>query len=217
MYTTNATTSRQITEVAWYVSTTSFTLRVLSNNDLKGSRTEEGFKRAFATLFGQDLETFTGTMFLYMDQLQKQLDNEEFQEIGFSLLLKYPDTVLRCSSVTALFGMMKYVDLLRDNILQYTRSICQNSVDSLNQHMESVKTDVDCSVFIESNGTKSKEQDTSSTSGNDAHVDDADIRPIHDEEPMAEVQTTADDNVYAIGQQIHERPEFIMKESVDLC
>ncbi|GJT61312.1 putative ribonuclease H-like domain-containing protein [Tanacetum coccineum] len=57
-------------------------LKCLLNNDLKGSRTENGFKRAFATLFGQDLETFTGTMFLYMDQLQKQLDNEEFQEIG---------------------------------------------------------------------------------------------------------------------------------------
>nr|GEZ02857.1 hypothetical protein [Tanacetum cinerariifolium] len=31
----------------------------------------------------QDVETFTGTVFLNMDQLEKQLDNEEFQEIGF--------------------------------------------------------------------------------------------------------------------------------------
>ncbi|GJX58245.1 gag-pol polyprotein [Tanacetum coccineum] len=57
-------------------------LKLLSNNDLKGTRTECGFKRAFATLFGQDVETFTGTMFLNMDQLEKQLDKEEFQEIG---------------------------------------------------------------------------------------------------------------------------------------
>ncbi|GJX09489.1 hypothetical protein Tco_0199348 [Tanacetum coccineum] len=41
-------------------------------------------------------------------------------------------------------------------------------------------------VDIESSGTKSKEQDTSSRSGNDSHADDADIRPICDEEPMAE-------------------------------
>ncbi|GJX00024.1 hypothetical protein Tco_0183937 [Tanacetum coccineum] len=69
------------------------------------------------------------------------------------------------------------------------------------------------SVFIESNGTKSKEQDTSSTSGNDAHVDDADIRPIHDEEPMAEVQTTADDNVMTIGtKQQTEQPVFSKEE-----
>ncbi|GKB96309.1 hypothetical protein Tco_0982446 [Tanacetum coccineum] len=57
-------------------------LKLLSNNDLKGTRTECGFKRAFATLFGQDVETFTGTMFLNVNQLEKQLDKEEFQEIG---------------------------------------------------------------------------------------------------------------------------------------
>nr|GEU66062.1 hypothetical protein [Tanacetum cinerariifolium] len=72
-------------------------LKLLSNNNLKGTRTECGFKRAFATLFGQDLKTFTGTI-----------------------------------------------------------------------------------------ETESKEQDTSSRSGNDAHSDDADIRPIYYEEPMAE-------------------------------
>ncbi|GJV70147.1 hypothetical protein Tco_1485656 [Tanacetum coccineum] len=53
-------------------------LKLLSNNDLKATRAEYGFKRAFATLFGQDLETFTGTMFLNMDQLEKKLDNKEF-------------------------------------------------------------------------------------------------------------------------------------------
>ncbi|GJR08510.1 hypothetical protein Tco_0791162 [Tanacetum coccineum] len=42
-------------------------------------------------------------------------------------------------------------------------------------------------VDTESSGTESKEQDTSSRSGNDTHADDADIRPIYDEEPMAEV------------------------------
>nr|GEU34736.1 hypothetical protein [Tanacetum cinerariifolium] len=41
-------------------------------------------------------------------------------------------------------------------------------------------------VDTESSGTESKENDTSSRSGNDAHADDADIRPIYDEEPMAE-------------------------------
>ncbi|GJV49862.1 hypothetical protein Tco_1440074 [Tanacetum coccineum] len=64
-------------------------------------------------------------------------------------------------------------------------------------------------------GTESQEQDTSSRSGNDAHVDDADIRPISDEEPMAEVQMTADDNVSAIGQQHTEQPEFINEGKVD--
>ncbi|GJT51775.1 hypothetical protein Tco_0977932 [Tanacetum coccineum] len=127
---------------------------LLSNNDLKGTRTEYGFKRAFATLFGQDLETFTSTMFRKMDQLEKQLDNEEFQS-----------------------------DRIHDFLLDHR--------------------------------TDSKEQDTSSKSGNDAHADDADIRPIYDEELMAEVQTTAEINVFATGQQHTEQPEFNNEREVD--
>nr|GEY43483.1 copia protein [Tanacetum cinerariifolium] len=41
-------------------------------------------------------------------------------------------------------------------------------------------------VDRKSNATDLKEKDTSSRLGNDAHDDDADIRPIYDEEPMAE-------------------------------
>ncbi|GJX91536.1 hypothetical protein Tco_0344862 [Tanacetum coccineum] len=41
-------------------------------------------------------------------------------------------------------------------------------------------------VDTKSSGTESGEQDTSSSSGNDADADDADIKPVYDEEPMAE-------------------------------
>nr|GEU59474.1 hypothetical protein [Tanacetum cinerariifolium] len=41
-------------------------------------------------------------------------------------------------------------------------------------------------VDIEISRTESKKQDTNNRSGNDAHADDADIRPIYDEELMAE-------------------------------
>nr|GEU32147.1 reverse transcriptase domain-containing protein [Tanacetum cinerariifolium] len=57
-------------------------LRNLSQNDLQGSRTESGFIRAFVTIFDQDLETFTGTMFFNVEQLEKQLDKEDIQELG---------------------------------------------------------------------------------------------------------------------------------------
>ncbi|GKF17604.1 hypothetical protein Tco_0062522, partial [Tanacetum coccineum] len=70
-------------------------------------------------------------------------------------------------------------------------------------------------VDTKSSETKSKEQDTSSRSRNDAHADDANIRPIYDEEPLAEVQTTAEINVFAIGQQHTEQPEFNNKGEVD--
>nr|GFB22036.1 hypothetical protein [Tanacetum cinerariifolium] len=64
------------------------------------------------------------------------------------------------------------------------------------------------SVDTESSMIESKEQDKCNRSGNDARDDDADIKPIYDEEPMAEVQTTAEIDVFSIGQQHTEKPEF---------
>ncbi|GJS05568.1 hypothetical protein Tco_0322076 [Tanacetum coccineum] len=55
-------------------------------------------------------------------------------------------------------------------------------------------------VVTESIRTDLIVQDESSKSGNDIDADDADIRPIYDEEPMAEVQLTAECNIFAIGQ-----------------
>nr|GEV65030.1 hypothetical protein [Tanacetum cinerariifolium]GEV70049.1 hypothetical protein [Tanacetum cinerariifolium] len=67
-------------------------------------------------------------------------------------------------------------------------------------------------VVTESSGTESEVQDNSSMSGNDTDADNADIRLIYDEEPMAEVQLTAECNIFAIGQQHTEQPEIINEE-----
>ncbi|GKF70422.1 hypothetical protein Tco_0203479, partial [Tanacetum coccineum] len=92
----------------------------------------------------------------------------------------------------------------------------KKSIGERAQHKMEYESRVnESSVIIESNGTESKEQDTSSRSGNDAHVNDADIRPINNEEPMVEVQMTADDNVSATGQQHTEQPEFNNEREVD--
>nr|GEZ77092.1 hypothetical protein [Tanacetum cinerariifolium] len=53
-------------------------LQVLSKEDLKGTRIEHGFIRAFISLFCQEADTFTSTMLLNVDLLQKQLDKDEF-------------------------------------------------------------------------------------------------------------------------------------------
>ncbi|GJV05112.1 gag-pol polyprotein [Tanacetum coccineum] len=159
-------------------------------------------------------------MFLNMDQLEKQLDKEEFQEIGSIASFK----VLETHQFQMLFKSQEfwddeYVDMTRNKFLQYTRLDIPEFRDTLIQNMDYVKKSIekralhkmeydsrvnerltqtteekvdsskalDASlVIIESNGTESQEQDTSSRSGNDAHVDDADIRPIYNEEPMAE-------------------------------
>ncbi|GJW02099.1 retrovirus-related pol polyprotein from transposon TNT 1-94 [Tanacetum coccineum] len=113
-------------------------------------------------------------MFLNIDQLEKQLDKEEFQEIGSMAACKY--------------------------FLEYTQLEIREFRDTLIQHMEYVKKSIDKRALhkreydtrvneIKMQTTEGK-HDTSSKSGNDAHVDDADIRPIYDEEPMAEPVTT---------------------------
>ncbi|GKB54553.1 hypothetical protein Tco_0905306, partial [Tanacetum coccineum] len=64
-------------------------------------------------------------------------------------------------------------------------------------------------------GTESRKHDTSSSTGNDADTGDVDIKPIYDEEPIAEVQLTVDNNVFATRQLHTEQPEFIDEGKVD--
>ncbi|GJR81756.1 hypothetical protein Tco_0152541 [Tanacetum coccineum] len=172
-------------------------LKLLSNNNLKGTRTESRFKRAFAILFGQDVETFTGTMFLNMDQLEKQLDNKEFQKIRSMASFKVLETQ---------FQMFIKSQIYLDD--EYVMQITEEKVDTIKALEASL-------VDTESRGTESKVQDISSRSRNHAHADDADIKRIYDEEPMAKVQTTTEINVFAIGQQHTKQPEFNNEGEVD--
>ncbi|GKB01339.1 hypothetical protein Tco_0829383 [Tanacetum coccineum] len=192
-------------------------LKRLSNNDLKGSRTENGFGRAFATLFGQDFETFTGTMFLNMDQLQKQLDNNEFQEIGSMASFKVLETQFQMFIKSKIYLNDEYISIDERALhkREHDSRVNERLMQTTEEKVDSSKA-LDASlVIIESNGTESQEQDTSSRSGNDAHVDDTYIRPIYDEEPKAEVQMVVDDNVSATGQQHTEQPESNNEGEVD--
>ncbi|GJR13805.1 hypothetical protein Tco_0796457 [Tanacetum coccineum] len=66
-------------------------------------------------------------------------------------------------------------------------------------------------VVIDSSRTESEVQDDNNRLGNDTDANDADIRPIYDEEPMAELQLTTECNIFAIGQQHTEQPEIFNK------
>ncbi|GJY02415.1 hypothetical protein Tco_0360567 [Tanacetum coccineum] len=200
------------------------------------------------SLFGQDLETFTGIMFLNIDQLEKQLDKEEFQEIGSIAAFKVLETQFQMFIKSRIYMGDEYVVMTCNYFLQYTQLEIPEFCDTLIQHMESVKKSIDeraqhkreydswvnerqmqtieekvdtskaldaSLVDTESSVTESKEQDTSSRSENDAHADDADIRPIDDDEPMGNVQTTAKINVLATGQQHTEKPDFNNEGEVD--
>ncbi|GKD58141.1 hypothetical protein Tco_1295650 [Tanacetum coccineum] len=84
-------------------------------------------------------------------------------------------------------SVKKSIDERAQHNREYDSWVNERQIQTTEDKVDSSKA-LDASlVDTESSGTTLKEQDTSSRSGNDAHADDADIRPIYDEEPMAEV------------------------------
>ncbi|GJR62238.1 hypothetical protein Tco_1504400 [Tanacetum coccineum] len=94
---------------------------------------------------------------------------------------------------------------------QYERRVNKRQMQTQESKIDIGKAlDADL-VDTESIRTNSTVQDDSNRSGNDTDTDDADIRPIYDEEPMAEVQLTAECNIFAIRQQHTEQPKIIVE------
>ncbi|GKB63193.1 hypothetical protein Tco_0919379 [Tanacetum coccineum] len=98
---------------------------------------------------------------------------------------------------------------------QYERRVNKRQMQMQESKIDTGKAINDDLVVTKSSGIESKVQDDNSRSGNDTDIDDADIRPIYDEEPMAEVQLTVECNIFAIGQQHTEQPEIINEGRVD--
>ncbi|GJX94133.1 hypothetical protein Tco_0348719 [Tanacetum coccineum] len=116
-------------------------------------------------------ETFTSTMFLNMDQL----DKDEFQEDR---------------SMTAFWvfnsSVKKSIAERTRHQRQYDRRVNKRQMQKQENKVDTGKAlDVGL-VVTKSSGSESEVQDESSKSGNDTNADDADIRPVYDEEPMAE-------------------------------
>nr|GEY12114.1 hypothetical protein [Tanacetum cinerariifolium] len=118
-------------------------LKRISQNDLPGSQKESGFKRAFATLSGQDTGTFTGTMFLNVEQLEKQLDKEDFQEIGSMAAFNILETQFQMFITNQDYLDDEYVAMTHNYFIQYTRQAIPEFRDILIQHLESIKKSID--------------------------------------------------------------------------
>ncbi|GJS70207.1 hypothetical protein Tco_0703048 [Tanacetum coccineum] len=88
-------------------------LQVLYKEDLKGTHIEHGFKRAFMSLFGQDVDTFTSTMLL---NFQKFIDSQFYLDYDSQMTDKY--------------------------IVEYTGIEVKHFRDTLLQHMGNVKKSV---------------------------------------------------------------------------
>ncbi|GJZ37361.1 retrovirus-related pol polyprotein from transposon TNT 1-94, partial [Tanacetum coccineum] len=152
-------------------------LKALSNNDLKGTRIEACFKRAFVALFDQDVQTFTGLMLLNLNQLEQQLDKEEFQEtrsIDAFRVRQFRDILIQ---------HIEYVKNSIDERAMHTREY-ENRVNE--RHMQSKEGKDDSSktldanlVVTKSNETESERYVSSSRFGDDTHAEDEIINSVN--------------------------------------
>ncbi|GJS82939.1 hypothetical protein Tco_0749480 [Tanacetum coccineum] len=109
------------------------------------------------SIFGQDVDTFTRTMLLNVDQLQKQLDKDEFQEDD---------------SIDSLLGGKQPNTSTKDS----RKKVKSNNMQTKRVGLIRVKHDSNL-VDTESIRTDSTVQDDSSSQEN-TDADDANIRPI---------------------------------------
>ncbi|GJS37466.1 hypothetical protein Tco_0535848 [Tanacetum coccineum] len=193
-------------------------LTALSNNDLKGTSIEGGFERAFATLFEQDVQTFTRIMFVNLDQLEKHLSKEKFQELESSSLMIRKYFIAYTKTDVPLFHdkLIQHMESLRESIQErakhkreYDRRMNDRMMQSKEGNADSSKALDAGLVVTESNETESERHVLSSRSRKDTHAEDADINSVNDKQPMAEVQLTAEHNILANEQQHYEQSESI--------
>ncbi|GKA47521.1 hypothetical protein Tco_0740404, partial [Tanacetum coccineum] len=147
---------------------------------------------------------------IYLDDEYVDMTCNKFLQYTRLEIPEFRDTLIQHME-----SVKKSIDERAQHKREYDSWVNERQIQTTEDKVDTGKA-VDASlVNTESIGTESKEQDTSSRSGNDAHADDADIRPIYDEEPMVEVQTTAEINIFATGQQHTEQPEFNNEGKVD--
>ncbi|GKE32498.1 hypothetical protein Tco_1451820 [Tanacetum coccineum] len=82
-------------------------------------------------------------MFLNMDQLEKQLDNEEFQDIGSMVAFKVLESQFQMFIKSRICLDGEYVVMTRNYFLQYTQLEIPEFRDTLIQHIKSVKKSID--------------------------------------------------------------------------
>nr|GEU28889.1 hypothetical protein [Tanacetum cinerariifolium] len=183
-------------------------------------------RRDFKEYTQMKAQTFKETIIQHMNSI------EQFSDVHHVTALLDDEYVTMTHSYFIQYTQQAILEFC-DTLIQHFESV-KKSIDEKSQHkkeydswvnerqMQTTEEKVDMSKALdvslvdkESSMTESKEQDTCSRSGNNTHADDADIRPIYNEEPMTEVQMTAKINVFAIGQQHTEQPEFNNKGEVD--
>ncbi|GJR07055.1 hypothetical protein Tco_0530039 [Tanacetum coccineum] len=146
-------------------------------------------------------------MFINLDQLEKQLDKEEFQETGSMDAFKvrqFHDILIQ-----HIESVKKSIDERAMHTREYDNRVNERRMQSKEGKDDSSKT-LDANLVVtESNETESERHVSSSRSGKDTHAKDADVNSVNDKQPMAEVQLFAEHNILANEQQHSEQSESV--------
>ncbi|GJX51257.1 hypothetical protein Tco_0278102 [Tanacetum coccineum] len=125
------------------------------------------------------LQQRTPTMLLNVDQLQKQLDKDDFQKDGSMAAFWVINRKFQ-QFIDSQFTLDYDSQMTNKYFAKYTGIEMQTQESKVDTGKA---LDVDL-VVIEISRTKSEVQDERNRLGNDIDTDDADIRPTYDEEPM---------------------------------
>ncbi|GJZ75551.1 hypothetical protein Tco_0640016 [Tanacetum coccineum] len=135
---------------------------------------------------------------------------------------KYFSKYTRIEAKEFIDTLFQYMTSVKKSITERTRHQRQYDRRVNKRQMQTQESKVDMSkaldvgfVVTKRSGIETKKHDTSSKSGNDTHVEDADSELVNDKEPMAEVHFPAEHNVLANEQQHVEQPEFNNEGRVD--
>ncbi|GJY65144.1 hypothetical protein Tco_0466604 [Tanacetum coccineum] len=180
----------------------------LLHSHLKVLSIKGGFKRACVALFNQDNQTFTESLLLNLDNLEKQLDREEFQEtesIGaFRSFLEYTRTEIQQFRDT----LIQHMESVKKSINERAHHKRENNRRVNDRVMQSKKGKVDSStaldaglVVTKSNETESKRHVSNIRSGKDTYAEDAEINSVNDKQPLVEVQLIVQHDTLANEQQ----------------
>ncbi|GJU56599.1 hypothetical protein Tco_1230313 [Tanacetum coccineum] len=190
------------------------------------SHAVDAFKPAFHSFFGEEHQTFRLKMFHNLAQLRLQLERENLLKDFKEYTSCEPDTYRRdlLENLDTLEAVIHRAVITYGRLQLQSQDVQINPVQAVddsynntrvwpiaelsnNLSMDVNALDVGLAV-TESNGTNSYKQDTSSSSGTYiTHVVDADIRPVNDQVPSAEVHLTAQHNVLANEQQHTDQSE----------
>ncbi|GJT89086.1 hypothetical protein Tco_1070803 [Tanacetum coccineum] len=134
-----------------------------------------GYQEFFKDYTGCKPETYRSNLLVHLDILEKFIEKS---------VLNYGEIRMKENEVKEI----KETDKPLNEAIPYEHEIGKSfKLQSKDVQINLVQA-VDANfVVTKSSGTKLDKQDTSSTSGNDANTKDAVIRPVNDQEPLAEV------------------------------